>query len=270
MSVRSGTWRPSRLRACHFHEPPTGTVSVSCCTRHWRGVLPYSGETAVVLEKKRLSEVLAPLPRGPGHSRRAELTLYQAAEMQSGGTPDLLGDRARRLPRGAVSGTALPCGPIHDRATVRRSRERALSPLGRVSLPEGRGIGGRAGARAMGSGKTALIQRFLDEELDPEPRVDLEGAMLRAGVGAVQGGGQSGRSLSRYLMSRPVELVSRVLPRRPPAFTDVPVLSRVEMIAALEDVRRCRRIHSSCGAGRFGAASLAQATGRNSADGALD
>ena len=79
-------------------------------------------------------------------------------------------------------------------------------------------------------------------------------------------------SLSRYLMSRPVELVSRVLPRdvRPLSLM-FPVLSRVESIAALEDAPAPPPDPLELRRRAFRApAPLAQATGRNSPDGALD
>ena len=125
-----------------------------------------------------------------------------------------------------------------------------------------------------GSGKSCLIQQFLDEELDPERRADLEGTMLRARVGPVQGGRQPGRfTFSRYLMSRPAELVSRVLPRDVrPLHADVPG-------ACSEWSRSPRLAESPVAAARSPRAATpgvsrieasAAATGGNPADGALD
>ena len=140
---------PSRLRACHFHEPPTGTVSASCCTRHWRGSCRTRARPRWCSRRSGCRRCLRPTGCA-GHSRRAAFTLYQAAEMQSGGTPDLLGDRVGAAQGGQSPAQRYPAG----RYTTEQpfvGRESELCRLSdRVSLPEGRGIGGRAGARAIG------------------------------------------------------------------------------------------------------------------------
>ena len=87
-----------------------------------------------------------------------------------------------------------------------------------------------------GSGKTSLIQRFLDGEMDPERELILKGRCFEQESVPFKAVDSLVDSLSRYLISRPPELVSRVIPRdvRPLSLM-FPVLRRVKAIAALDD-----------------------------------
>jgi serine/threonine protein kinase len=200
------------------------------------GALPYSGETAVVLEKKRFSQVLAPDQLRPGipeelsslcikllkcnPTERPTYTEIVSALAQGGQSP------AQRYPVGRYT---------TEQPFVGRESELCRLSDAYHYLREGGSVVVLVHGRS-GSGKTALIQRFLDEELDPERELILKGRCFEQESVPFKAVDSLVDSLSRYLMSRPVELVSRVLPRdvRPLSLM-FPVLKRVESIAALED-----------------------------------
>ena len=200
------------------------------------GVLPFSGETTVVLEKKRSSEVIPPDRLRSGippelSSLCVKLLKCDPAERSS------YAEIAAALVQGGRS--ASPPGPVGRFACEQPfvGRKQELSRLSDAYhyLREGGSVVVLVHGRS-GSGKTSLIGQFLDEELDPERELILKGRCFEQESVPFKAVDSLVDSLSRYLISRPVELVSRVLPRdvRPLSLM-FPVLKRVESIAALED-----------------------------------
>ncbi len=200
------------------------------------GSLPFPGDPASILEQKRRSEVIPPhqlRPGIPGELSNLCVRLLRSDPSERPAYAEIVA----LLTQGSLA--ASPPGPAGRFAGEQPfvGRDRELSRLSDAYhyLREGGSIVVLVHGRS-GSGKTSLIQRFLDGEMDPERELILKGRCFEQESVPFKAVDSLVDSLSRYLISRPTELVSRVIPRdvRPLSLM-FPVLRRVESIAALGD-----------------------------------
>ena len=200
------------------------------------GFLPFSGESARIIEKKRSFEVIAPHRLRPGIPGELSALCVKLLRSDPSERPTYTEIMALLAQGNIVPSVPGPVGRFAvEQPFVGREKELARLSDAYHYLREGGSkvvlVHGRSG-----SGKSSLIQRFLDEEMDPERELILKGRCFEQESVPYKAVDSLVDSLSRYLISRPVELVSRVLPRdvRPLSLM-FPVLQRVESIAALED-----------------------------------
>jgi serine/threonine protein kinase len=202
------------------------------------GYLPFSGDTATILEKKRSGEVIPPdrlRPAIPAELSALCVRLLRSDPSERPSYAEIVAGLSQGSPATSPPG---PAGRFAgEQPFVGRDLELSRLSDAYHYLREGGSIVVLVHGRS-GSGKTSLIQRFLDGEMDPERELILKGRCFEQESVPFKAVDSLVDSLSRYLISRPAELVSRVLPRdvRPLSLM-FPVLRRVESIAALGDLQ---------------------------------
>jgi serine/threonine protein kinase len=197
------------------------------------GLSPFSGTESEILQRKRRGELIPPEQRRPGIP----------GDLSSLCMKLLASDRAERPEYGEImmalrQGSAAPSLPNHVARFVSEQpfvgRERELACLGRAyqQLQAGETLVVLLRGRS-GSGKSCLIERFLDQDLEPERDLILRGRCFEQESVPFKAVDSLVDSLSRFLISRPAGLVSRLLPRDiGPLSLMFPVLKRVDSIAA--------------------------------------
>jgi serine/threonine protein kinase len=197
------------------------------------GESPFAGTASAILNQKRGSRVIAPDVRRHGIPTELSSLCVKLLDSEPAQRPSYA-EILTVLRHGTVTSTPAPAADPFPIEPPFVGRERELSHLGDAFRAVCAGgpvvvlVHGRSG-----SGKSCLIERFLDQERALEGAIIVKGRCFEQESVPFKAVDSLIDALCRHLMNQPVRVVSRLLPRDIGTLSRMfPVLERVASIAA--------------------------------------